>query len=87
MTPERIGATAEVLRRVRGEFLEMPGLRLTQPQARKLWGLDEALCDALLGALIDAKFLFQTRDGAFMRVESAVPLKAALRPRKGFAVA
>src|SRR5207302_8262855 len=73
MMPERTGHTAEVLRRVQGEFLEMPGLRLTQPQAQKLWGLDEALCEALLGALIDAKFLFRTRDGAFMRVESAAP--------------
>ena len=82
MPPERTRDTSEVLRRVQGEFLEMPGLRLTQPQARKLWGLDEALCDALLGALIDANFLFQTHDGAFMRVESALPLKAALRPRK-----
>ena len=26
--------------RVQGEFLEMPGLRLTQPQACRLWGLD-----------------------------------------------
>jgi len=80
-------ATAEVLRRVQGEFLEMPGLRLTQPQARKLWGMDEALCNALLGALVDAKFLFRTRDGAFMRVESAVPVKTTLRSRKKTAVA
>jgi hypothetical protein len=87
MTPQRTGATAEVLRRVQGEFLEMPGLRLTQPQARKLWGVDEALCNALLGALIDAKFLFQTRDGAYMRVDSVAPVKAALRPRKDIAAA
>jgi hypothetical protein len=80
-------ATAEVLRRVQGEFLEMPGLRLTQPQARKLWGMDEALCNALLGALVDAKFLYRTRDGAFMRVESAAPVKATLQPRKKTAVA
>ena len=80
-------ATAEVLRRVQGEFLEMPGLRLTQPQARKLWGMDEAWCNALLGALVDAKFLYRTRDGAFMRIESAAPVKATLRPRKKTAVA
>ena len=30
----------------------------------------------LLGALVDAKFLFRTRDGAFMRVEHATPVKA-----------
>ena len=82
MTPEPLRATDEVLRRVQGEFLEMPGLRVTEAQARRLWGLDAASCDALLGALVDAKFLFKTRDGAFMRVESASPVKASLRPRK-----
>lgn len=87
MTPERHHAHDEVLRRVQGEFLEMPGLRLTQPQARRLWGLDAASCDALLGALVDAKFLFKTRDGAFMRVEHAMPVKATLRPTRQAAVA
>ena len=82
MTPELPRATEDVLRRVQGEFLEMPGLRLTQPQARRLWGLDAASCDALLGALVDANFLFRTRDGAFMRVEHATPVKATMRPRQ-----
>lgn len=56
-----------VLRRVRGEFLEMPGLRLTPAQAQRLWGLDRESCDALLGALVDTRFLDRTRDGAFVR--------------------
>jgi hypothetical protein len=60
----------DVLQRVQGEFMEMPGLRLTTAQAQRLWGLDRAACDALLGALVDAKFLFRTRDGAFVRSES-----------------
>jgi hypothetical protein len=74
-------ATEDVLRRVQGEFLEMPGLRLTEAQARRLWGLDAASCSALLGALVDANFLFRTRDGSFMRVEHASPAKAGLRAR------
>ena len=74
-------ATEDVLRRVQGEFLEMPGMRLTEPQARRLWGLDAAACSALLGALVDAKFLFRTRDGAFMRVEHPTPVKSSLRSR------
>ena len=57
----------DVLRRVRGEFIEMPGMRLTSVQAQRLWGLDRAACDTLLGALVDAKFLLRTRDGAFVR--------------------
>jgi len=71
----------EVLRRVQGEFLEMPGLRLSEPQARRLWGLDAEQCAALLGALVDAKFLFRTRDGAFMRAEHTTMARAALHPR------
>jgi hypothetical protein len=62
----------DVLRRVRGEYIEMPGLRLTIAQAQRLWGLDRAVCDALLGALVEAKFLFRTRDGAFVRADHAV---------------
>jgi hypothetical protein len=57
----------EVIRRVRGEFLEMPGLRLTPEQARRLWRLDEAACEQVLGVLVDARFLARTRDGAFIR--------------------
>jgi hypothetical protein len=87
MLPESARAGDDVLRRVQGEFLEMPGLRLTEAQARRLWGLDAASCDALLGALVDANFLFRTRDGAFMRVEHAVPVKASLRPRATIAAA
>jgi hypothetical protein len=59
----------------------MPGLRLTEAQARRLWGLDGDSCSALLNALVDANFLFRTRDGAFMRVEAAGPLKTTLRSR------
>ena len=81
MSLESVPATEDILRRVQGEFLEMPGLRLTEAQARRLWGLDAASCAALLGALVDAKFLFRTRDGAFMRFEHAVPVKAGLRAR------
>jgi hypothetical protein len=87
VTPESVRATEEVLRRVQGEFLEMPGLRLTAAQAQRLWGLDAASCSALLGALVDARFLSRTRDGAFMRLEHAMPVKAPLHPRKNVAAA
>jgi hypothetical protein len=87
MTPESLIAMEDVLNRVQGEFLEMPGLRLTEPQARRLWGLDAASCEVLLRQLVDANFLFRTRDGAFMRVEHAAPAKAAHRSRKNSAAA
>jgi hypothetical protein len=63
----------EVLQRIQGEYVEMPGLRLTPAQAQRLWGLERDVCNALLGALVDAKFLAQTRDGAFIRLDGARP--------------
>jgi hypothetical protein len=57
----------ELLRRVRSEFVEMPGLRLTEPQARRLWGLDQASCSMLIERLVEVRFLTRTRDGAFLR--------------------
>jgi hypothetical protein len=62
----------EVLQRIQGEYLEMPGLRLTAAQARRLWGLERDVCDALL---VDARFLARTRDGAFIRLDGAAPMQ------------
>jgi len=67
MACDRIGTIEETLQRVQGEFREMPGLRLTPAQASRLWGLDAISSQALLDALVDARFLFRTPDGAFMR--------------------
>ena len=68
-----------VRQRIEAEFLEMPGLRLTAAQAQRLWGLDREACDALLEALVESKFLFRTRDGAFARSElSRVPISRQL---------
>lgn len=85
--PERNRRNDEVLRRVQGEFLEMPGLRLTEPQARRLWNLDQQSCEVLLSVLVEEKFLFRTRDGAFMRTDQARPAKATLRPQSRISVA
>ena len=52
--------------RLRAEYLEMPGLRLTVLQARRLWGIDIVLCSTALAALESAGFLSRTRDGAFV---------------------
>ncbi len=40
----------ELLRRIRGEFREMPGLRLSLEQAMRLWSLDRATCVDVLRA-------------------------------------
>ena len=46
-----------VVRRVKAEFLEMPGLRLTVQQAARLWGLERALCESVIEILIRSAFL------------------------------
>jgi len=67
MAYERVGTIVQTLQRVQGEFREMPGLRLTPAQASRLWGLDAVSSQALLDALVDARFLRRTPDGSFMR--------------------
>ena len=54
------GLTVElqnVIERVRGEFNEMPGLRLTPEQAARLWGLDAGSCNQVLRSLVSSSFL------------------------------
>jgi hypothetical protein len=66
MSPHEFHA---VVARVRGEFLEMPGLRLTLPQAARLWGLDLRSCEAVMDALIRSAFLRRTPTGAVTRAD------------------
>jgi hypothetical protein len=77
----------EVLQRIQGEYVEMPGLRLTAAQAQRLWGLERDVCTALLGALVDAKFLAQTRDGSYIRLDGARPSHVTVRRGQTMAVA
>jgi hypothetical protein len=58
------------LRLIRAEYLEMPGLSLTTPEARRFWGLDEATIDALLSALVNQKFLRRTSRNAYVRADT-----------------
>jgi hypothetical protein len=48
---------ASVVERVRAEFVEMPGLELTLPQAVRLWGLGIDDCRHVLDSLAEAGFL------------------------------
>lgn len=51
---------------IQGEYIELPGLCLTKPQIQRLWGLDPHTCDALLDALLTAKFLEKTPHDAYV---------------------
>jgi hypothetical protein len=59
--------TDQTLQRVVGEYLEMPGLSLTVPQARRLWGLDSRTCEGLLEELVGQHFLRRTPRGLYVR--------------------
>jgi hypothetical protein len=59
-----------LLVRMRSEYREMPGLRLTAHQAYRLWNLDAPLCDALLDELVHSGFLRRSADGCFVRADA-----------------
>jgi hypothetical protein len=44
----------DLCERVQAEFREMPGLRLTLPQAARLFSIEQARCERILGALVRA---------------------------------
>jgi hypothetical protein len=52
--------------RIRGEYREMPGLRLTAAQACRLWQVDAATCEAVLQTLVAEGFLARMANGMFM---------------------
>jgi hypothetical protein len=60
-------SSQDVLRRICGEYLEMPGLLLTPAQARRLWALDDTTCARLLDYLVETRFLCRQRDGKYGR--------------------
>jgi hypothetical protein len=55
---------------IRGEFQEIPGLHLTKAEFQRMWSLDLATCDALLGELVDRHFLKRIHDGTYARADS-----------------
>jgi hypothetical protein len=59
-----------LIRRVRSEFLEMPGLHLTFSQAQRLWGLEQEICERVVTALIGDAFLRRTASGAIRRADA-----------------
>jgi hypothetical protein len=60
---------ADWLLMIQAEYRELPGLKLTKPQAQRLWGLDGYLCEALLDSLIASRFLRKTATQAYVLVE------------------
>ena len=58
-----------LLERIRGEFLESPGLHLTGEQAQRLCGVERMICQRVLDALVDMKFLCVRPNGVYARLD------------------
>jgi len=56
-----------IVSRIREEFREMPGLRLTPAQATRLWGLEDDACREVIDVLVAADYLRWTDRGAVTR--------------------
>ena len=79
--------TALLLDRIRGEFREMPGLRLTLPQAQRMWQLEPADCKAALETLVGEGFLGVMEDDTYVALPITprvrrTPLKADFEPAR-----
>ena len=59
------------VRRVRGEFEEMPCLRVSAAQARTLFGLPDRVCEWVLSRLESDGFLGRTSSGEYVRQTTA----------------
>ena len=68
---------ARVVDRVQSEFLEMPGLELTLPQAVRLWSLGADDCRSVIDALVDTGFLRWTPRRTVVRTGRHVGFQAA----------
>jgi hypothetical protein len=68
-SPPTFISFADGLRLVRGEYEEMPGLKLTKLQAQHLWDLEPMMCDAIIDALVRTRYLRRTADGAYVRAD------------------
>ena len=57
----------EALTRIQQDYLEMPDLKLSVWQGRRLWNLDDEVCERALDVLVAARFLARTPDGCYRR--------------------
>jgi Fic family protein len=55
----------KLVQRLREEFEEIPGLRLTVREASRFWALDEVTCGRVLADLMAQGFLARNVDGRF----------------------
>ena len=59
--------STKTLERIRGEYIEMPGLALTVPQAARLMGITPRQSERLLSELADSRFLVRDKKQYYRR--------------------
>ena len=74
-----VKSRATIALRVRGEFAEMPGLRLTVPQAARLFGIDPDVAHAVLDELRVASVLTCSNRGTYSLVANSAAGRCAQR--------
>jgi hypothetical protein len=67
----------KLVQRIREEFEEAPGLRVTRGEAARFWGLDEETCDRVLATLLATGFLAIDCDGRYGEVVAAPDIFAS----------
>jgi hypothetical protein len=73
-----IASREDLVRRVCGEFTEMPCLRLTCEQAQRLFSLRRDVCERLLATLVQQGTLTYSRDGRYRLNDTLWPGKTML---------
>lgn len=69
-TIEDAGVDERLDERIRAEYLESPGLKLTRRQAQRLWGMDRETCDQVLEHMVRSRFLRRRDDDTYVRLEN-----------------
>jgi hypothetical protein len=68
--PVRLSSTTTLPAIIVAEFDEMPGMRLTLPQARRLWGLGPAEAEGVVDLLVERGLLARDNRGRICRPDS-----------------
>ena len=75
----------QALDRIRAEYLEMPGMRLTSAQVQRLSGVDISICARVLEDLVRAQFLHLRPDGSYTRGSDHGPIRPRMAKAAGTA--
>ena len=59
----------KLVQRIREEFEEFPGLRVTVSEGARFWAIDEATCEQVLAYLLSVRFLTRSGDQRYVQAQ------------------